>query len=94
MFNTTYIGLDVHARTVRAATLNVSTDEMSEATLAVDDTSVAAWVAGFGDAVRVTYEAGPSGYKLARRLLATTLLSCLHSGEMDLWDSYWERSSG
>lgn len=73
MFNTTFIGLDVHARTVTAAALNPDTGEIREACMAADNTSVAAWVAGFGHDVRVTYEAGPSGYGLARHLLANNV---------------------
>lgn len=65
--------MDVHASTVTAAALNVATGEITEASLAADNTTVATWVAGFGDDGQVTYEAGPSGYGMARHLLANNV---------------------
>lgn len=47
MVNTTFIGLDVHARTVVAAALHVVTGEIVEARMAADTTTVTAWVTRF-----------------------------------------------
>lgn len=73
MLKTTFIGLDVHAATVTAAALNAATGEITETKMPAHNDTVATWVAGFGDDIEVTYEAGPSGYGLARHLLANDI---------------------
>ncbi len=69
----TTIGLDVHARSVRAAALDTVTGELREAKLAGSNAEVVDWVLrcqhDFGQAA-VTYEAGPTGFGLARALEA------------------------
>lgn len=74
MFNErTAIGLDVHARSVRAAALDTSTGEVIEAKLPSGSDAVVGWVAGIAAAhgpVAASYEAGPTGFGLARRLVA------------------------
>ncbi len=74
MFNErTAIGLDVHARSVRAAALDTSTGEVIEARLRADSEAVASWVAGIvvgHGPVAAAYEAGPTGFGLARKLTA------------------------
>ncbi|WP_251454720.1 IS110 family transposase [Microbacterium sp. Marseille-Q6648] len=72
MFNErTAIGLDVHARSVRAAAIDSSTGEVIEARLPATTAEVVAWVtqiaARLGPA-HAAYEAGPTGFGLARRL--------------------------
>lgn len=69
----TSVGLDVHARSVRAAVVDTATGEVLERVVS----PVTERVVGFVDEiavehgpVRVTYEAGPTGYGLARALLA------------------------
>jgi len=69
----TSLGLDVHARSVRAAAIDTATGEVIERTLAPDTAAVLGFVtelAGGHGPVLVTYEAGPTGYALARSLLA------------------------
>lgn len=69
----TAIGLDVHARSVRAAVLDASTGEVIEAKLPPGSDEIARWVAGIAERhgpVAVAYEAGPTGFGLARRLAA------------------------
>lgn len=69
----TAIGLDVHARSVRAAALDASTGELIEAKLPPGSGAVALWVAGIAERhgpVAAAYEAGPTGFGLARRLTA------------------------
>lgn len=68
MFKTTFIGLDVHAKTVTAAALNADTGEIDQATMPADNPTVISWVQGHGNDTAVTYEAGPTGYGLARDL--------------------------
>ncbi|MBS1699390.1 MAG: IS110 family transposase [Actinobacteria bacterium] len=67
----TAVGLDVHARSVRAAALDTLTGELIEAKLPPGSDAVAAWVAGVAEQhgpVATVYEAGPTGFGLARRL--------------------------
>lgn len=67
----TAIGLDVHARSVRAAALDTSTGELIEAKLPPGSDQIARWVAGIEvehGPVAVAYEAGPTGFGLARSL--------------------------
>lgn len=68
MLKTTFIGLDVHAKTVTAAALNADTGEIDQATMPADNPTVISWVKAHGDDTAVTYEAGPTGYGLARGL--------------------------
>lgn len=69
----TSVGLDVHARSVRAAVIDSVTDEVIERMVSPVVERVVSFVdeiaAGHGS-VLVTYEAGPTGYGLARALLA------------------------
>lgn len=68
----TSVGLDVHARSVKAAVIDTVTGEVIERTISPRTEHVVAFVdevaAGHGP-VLVTYEAGPSGYGLARAVL-------------------------
>lgn len=69
---TTSLGLDVHARSVIAAAIDCSTGEVIERSLpndlAVISEFIEALARGHGP-LRVTYEAGPTGFGLARFLL-------------------------
>lgn len=66
----TCIGLDVHARSVRAAAIDPLSGVIREAALGGGDGEVLDFIARVGDArgVRVAYEAGPTGFHLARTL--------------------------
>jgi len=69
----TSLGLDVHARSVRAAAIDTLTGEVIERTVSPRTEQVVAFVgelAGVHGPVLVTYEAGPTGYGLARALAA------------------------
>lgn len=68
----TSIGLDVHARSVRAAAIDTVTGELVERTVSPVTERIVAFVgeiAAEHGPVLVTYEAGPTGYGLARALL-------------------------
>ncbi|MBS1674504.1 MAG: IS110 family transposase [Actinobacteria bacterium] len=70
----TAIGLDVHARSVRAAALDTSTGEVVVAKLPPGNDQVVRWVTGIAEThgpVAAAYEAGPTGFGLARALTAT-----------------------
>src|SRR3954447_14826200 len=62
----TLVGLDVHAAKVVAAVLDVQTGEVRSFRLPGDPVEAAGFCSGLGRPVRVTYEAGPTGYGLAR----------------------------
>lgn len=62
------VGLDVHARSVRLAALRAD-ELLAERTLPYDHTAIERAIAHW-PAVRACYEAGPTGYGLARHLTA------------------------
>lgn len=64
----TSVGLDVHARSVRAAALDTSTGELVESTLTPDFGDIGAWLSRRPGPVAVAYEAGPTGFGLCRYL--------------------------
>ena len=66
----TSIGLDVHARSVVACGLDGDTGEVFKRRLCPDHREVLEWVRGLPAPVAVTYEAGPTGFGLARALIA------------------------
>jgi transposase len=70
MFERTYIGLDVHARSIVGCALNIDTGELTRSCFEDDLLAVSEWVQGFGPEVRVVYEAGPTGFGLARHFQA------------------------
>lgn len=66
----TSIGLDVHARSVVACGLDGDTGEVFERRLCPDHREILEWIGSLPAPVAVTYEAGPTGYGLARALHA------------------------
>jgi transposase len=64
----TSVGLDVHARSVVACGLDRETGEVVERRLTPDHRDILAWIEGLPPPVAVTYEAGPTGFGLARAL--------------------------
>jgi transposase len=66
--NRTSVGLDVHARSVVACGLDGQTGELFERRLCPDHSEIISWIRGLPGPVGVTYEAGPTGFGLARFL--------------------------
>ena len=64
----TLVGLDVHATKIVAAVLDAETGELQWFGVGGDVGDAAALCAGLPRPVRATYEAGPTGYGLAREL--------------------------
>jgi len=64
------VGLDVHATKIVAAVLDVETGELEFFMLGGDVGQAAGLCAGLLRPVRAAYEAGPTGYGLARELAA------------------------
>jgi len=68
MGNHIFIGLDVHARTVRAAALDADTGELRQAGFTAAKDPLINWCLSFPGPASVVYEAGPTGFGLARAL--------------------------
>jgi transposase len=64
----TLVGLDVHATRIVAAVLDAETGELQFFGMSADVSKTAGFCAGLPRPVRVAYEAGPTGYGLAREL--------------------------
>ena len=64
----TLVGLDVHATKIVAAVLDDDTGELKTFAMSGDVAVAAGFCAGLPRPVRVAYEAGPTGYGLAREL--------------------------
>jgi LysR substrate binding domain/Transposase len=62
------VGLDVHAAKIVAAVLDADTGELQFFEMNGESVGAAAFCAGLPRPVRVAYEAGPTGYALARDL--------------------------
>jgi transposase len=66
----TWVGLDVHARKVVAGVLDASTGELRSLRAPTLAFETVEWLRQFAAPVRVAYEAGPTGYGLARACAA------------------------
>lgn len=62
----TWVGMDVHARSVHAAVVHAESGELSRARFGGDIDPVVEWLVGLPAPVHAVYEAGPTGYRLAR----------------------------
>ena len=69
----TFVGLDVHARSVVACGIDTVTGEVSRARLTPDNEELWSSLAGLDGPVAVAYEAGPTGFGLARFLTGRQL---------------------
>jgi transposase len=65
----TSVGLDVHARSTQAAALNVVSGELRRARFGAGVEPVIGWLRELPGPVRGAYEAGPTGFGLARAAL-------------------------
>lgn len=72
----TSVGLDVHARSVVACGLDGETGEVFERRLTPDHGEIREWIGSLAGPAAVVYEAGPTGYGLARSLLSAGI-TCL-----------------
>ncbi len=61
-----FVGLDVHARKTAAAAVRLGSGEVLRAQIAGPPTAAVEWLQGLGGPVRAVYEAGPTGFGLAR----------------------------
>jgi transposase len=65
----TLVGLDVHATKIVAAVLDAETGEIAFFAMTADVDRTGRFCAGLPRPIRVAYEAGPTGYGLARELI-------------------------
>lgn len=65
---TTFVGLDVRARSIKAVSLDVMTGEVRCATFGYDAGAVAEWVRSVDPKARCVYESGVTGFDLQKRL--------------------------
>lgn len=72
----TSVGLDVHALSVVAHGIDEETGKVARARLCPDYGEVLGWLGQLRAPVRVTYEAGPTGFGLARAITAAGMV-CL-----------------
>ncbi|HUS80342.1 MAG TPA: IS110 family transposase [Armatimonadota bacterium] len=68
MGNGTFVGLDVHARSVVAGLIDERTGEVRAVRAPHTTDELVGWLGTLAGPVRATYEAGPTGYGLARAL--------------------------
>ena len=62
----TFIGLDVHARSVAAGLLDAATGEVKSCSAPSRSAELVPWLRAQGESISVAYEAGPTGFVLAR----------------------------
>ena len=73
----TSVGLDVHALSVVAHAIDEETGKIARARLCPDHREVLGWLHQLRAPVRVTYEAGPTGFGLARAINNSAGMECL-----------------
>ncbi|WP_372463403.1 IS110 family transposase [Actinospica acidithermotolerans] len=66
----TSVGLDVHARSVVACAIDTVTGELTRSRLTPEHAEILGWLGRLPAPVAVAYEAGPTGFALARTLRA------------------------
>jgi transposase len=73
----TWAALDVHVKQVRAAVFDVVSGELSERRLSGETEQVVKYVTALPRPARVVYEAGPTGFGLARELSKLDHVQCM-----------------
>ena len=76
MGNGTFVGLDVHARSVVAGLIDEDTGEVRVTRDPHRTTELVGWLCDLSGPVQVAYEAGPTGFGLARACEAAGI-ACL-----------------
>ena len=76
MSELTFIGLDVHARSVAAGVLDGESGEVRSCTAPAQTAELVPWLRAQGESISVAYEAGPTGFGLARAC-ETAQIPCL-----------------
>ena len=85
MNHITSVGLDVHARSIKACAFNPLTGEVVRGSFAYSPAEVAEWILAF-EAPKAVYESGVTGFHLQRELEALGV-DCV-VGAVSKMDSY------
>ena len=64
----TFVGLDAHARFIKAVSLDVMTGELKSAIFGYDDATVAGWASSLPQPARCVYESGVTGFDPQKKL--------------------------
>lgn len=72
----TFIGLDVHARSIKAVALDVITGEVRSASFLYDYIALAEWIRSLPQPTRCVYESGVTGFDLQKKL-ASSGIDCV-----------------
>ena len=67
--NRTYVGLDVHERSVWACDVDDEYGEMRTARISTKNAEIVKWAKALTGAVEVAYENGTKGFDMARALI-------------------------
>jgi transposase len=73
MSESTFIGLDVHARSVVAGILEGESGEVRTCSASAHTAELVPWLRAQGESISVAYEAGPTGFGLARACAAAQI---------------------
>ena len=73
---TTAVGLDVHARSIKAVAFNVVTGEVAASTFGYDAAAVSEWIGSLEQPARAVYESGVTGFDWALMPYAVLLMAC------------------
>jgi transposase len=76
MLYSTSVGLDVHARSIKAAAFIPQTGEIREKAFSYDADAIVRWAKTLPQPVQCVYESGPTGFDLLRKLEASGV-SCI-----------------
>jgi transposase len=74
MVTMTSVALDVHARSTQATSVDMVTGEVARARLSGDTDELVGFLLGLAQPVRACYEAGPTGFGLARAARAAGIV--------------------
>lgn len=67
---TTYVGLDVHARSIKACAFAPATGEVENRSFGYDPGELASWIGSLAQPAKCVYESGVTGFHLCRELRA------------------------
>ena len=81
----TSVGLDVHALSVVAHAVDEETGKVARARLCPDHGEILGWLHQLRAPVRVAYEAGPTGFGLARAITGAGM-ECVVAAEIGVLD--------
>lgn len=70
-YHTTFVGFDVHARSIKAVSLDVMIGEVRSATFGYDAVAVCEWIKSVDPAAKCVYKSGVTGFDLPDAIAST-----------------------